>query len=110
MTPPSYETLINEAARMVQSLHALSGTFQRVAEKLISTLQNGGKILTCGNGGSAAEAMHMAEELSGRYHAERPALPGLALCADGTALTCIGNDYGYTAKFLVFLRQAGLRG
>lgn len=99
MTPPSYETLIDEAARMVQSLHALSGTFQRVAEKLISTLQNGGKILTCGNGGSAAEAMHMAEELSGRYHAERPALPGLAFCADGTALTCIGNDYGFERIF-----------
>ena len=63
MAPPSYETLIDEAARMVQSLHALSGTFQRVAEKLISTLQNGGKILTCGNGGSAPEGSETQEAL-----------------------------------------------
>jgi len=64
--------------------------------------QGGGKVLTAGNGGSAAEAMHLAEELSGRYKQDRRALPGLALCADGTALTCIGNDFGFNR---IFARQ-----
>lgn len=102
MGAPSYETIIDEASRMVEVLRGLSDSFRSVSRLLIDTLQNGGKVLTAGNGGSAAEAMHMAEELSGRYHADRKALPGLALCADGTALTCIGNDYGFDR---IFARQ-----
>jgi D-sedoheptulose 7-phosphate isomerase len=79
-------------AKDVRALDAMAGL-------LVATLERGGAVLTAGNGGSAAEAMHMAEELSGRYKSNRRALPGVALCADGTALTCIANDFGYESVF-----------
>jgi D-sedoheptulose 7-phosphate isomerase len=75
------------------------GVVAEMAEAAVLALRQGNKILTAGNGGSAADAMHMAEELIGRYRSNRAPLPALALCADGTALTCIGNDYGYDAVF-----------
>ncbi len=59
----------------------------------------GGKLLTIGNGGSAADAMHLAEELVGRYKNNRRAFPAIALVADGTTLTCIGNDFGFDHIF-----------
>ncbi|MDR2463676.1 MAG: SIS domain-containing protein [Verrucomicrobiales bacterium] len=61
--------------------------------------QRGNKILTCGNGGSAADALHMAEEFIGRYRGSRRSLPAISLAADVTALTCIANDWGYDAVF-----------
>ncbi|MFD1733210.1 D-sedoheptulose 7-phosphate isomerase [Deinococcus malanensis] len=69
----------------------------------MSALQGGGKLLTCGNGGSAADAQHFAAELTGRYRRERRALPAIALTTDSSALTCIGNDYAFEE---VFARQA----
>ena len=68
----------------------------------VETLSNGKKILLCGNGGSAADAQHIAAELTGRYKIERKALPAIALTTDTSALTAIGNDYGYD---VVFSRQ-----
>jgi len=68
------------------------------------TINNGGKILLCGNGGSAADAQHIAAELSGRYKTERRGLPGIALTTDTSVLTAVGNDYGYDR---VFDRQVG---
>jgi D-sedoheptulose 7-phosphate isomerase len=72
------------------------------ARIVISTLQNGGKVLICGNGGSAADAQHLATEFSGRYEKERRALPAVALTTDTSALTAIANDYGFEQ---VFARQ-----
>ncbi len=69
---------------------------------LVECLAGGGKILSCGNGGSGADALHLAQELLGRYRAARVALPALCLNADATTLTCIGNDYGFDE---VFARQ-----
>ena len=70
------------------------------ASKLaVETLRNGNKILLCGNGGSAADAQHIAAELTGRYKTERRGLPGIALTTDTSALTAIGNDYGYDRVF-----------
>lgn len=63
------------------------------------TINNGGKILLCGNGGSAADAQHIAAELSGRYKKERRGLPGIALTTDTSVLTAVGNDYGYDRVF-----------
>jgi D-sedoheptulose 7-phosphate isomerase len=63
------------------------------------TINKGGKILLCGNGGSAADAQHIAAELSGRYKLERRGLPGIALTTDTSVLTAIGNDYGYERVF-----------
>jgi len=62
-------------------------------------LKVGGKLLTCGNGGSATDAMHLAEELTGRYKEDRRALAAICLNADPSALTCIGNDFGFGALF-----------
>ena len=66
---------------------------------VVRALRAGGKVMTAGNGGSAAEALHMAEELIGRFRGNRRSLPGVALVADTTALTCIANDFGYDAVF-----------
>jgi D-sedoheptulose 7-phosphate isomerase len=69
---------------------------------MLATLRRGGRLLICGNGGSAAEAAHFATELVGRYAKNRRSLPAIALSADGSLLSCIGNDYGYEQ---VFARQ-----
>lgn len=63
------------------------------------TINSGHKILFCGNGGSAADAQHLAAELSGRYKIERRGLPGIALTTDTSVLTAVGNDYGYDRVF-----------
>jgi D-sedoheptulose 7-phosphate isomerase len=75
---------------------------EEVAEILVDTIQNGNKIILFGNGGSAADAQHIAAELSGRYKKERRGLPALALTTDTSALTAISNDYGFD---YVFSRQ-----
>jgi D-sedoheptulose 7-phosphate isomerase len=69
------------------------------AEDMAERLRRGARILVCGNGGSAADAQHLAAELSGRYVKERRALAGLALTTDTSALTAIGNDYGFDQIF-----------
>jgi D-sedoheptulose 7-phosphate isomerase len=73
-----------------------------VIEAVGRAIAGGGKVVTCGNGGSAAEALHLAEELVGRYRSNRPAIPAICLNADPTALTCIANDFGFDE---VFARQ-----
>jgi D-sedoheptulose 7-phosphate isomerase len=79
---------------------------QRAGEMLCNTLSSGKKILICGNGGSAADAQHIAAELVGRYEKERQSWPALALTTDTSALTALSNDFGYEE---VFSRQvAGL--
>ena len=79
---------------------------QRAGEILCDTLQSGKKILICGNGGSAADAQHIAAELVGRYEAHRRSWPAIALTTDTSALTALSNDFGYEE---VFSRQvAGL--
>lgn len=78
---------------------AFEPTLQAIADAVFQAFQNGNKILTCGNGGSAAEAAHLAEEFTGRFWRERQSLPGLCLSVDGTVLTCIINDYGQDEMF-----------
>lgn len=93
---------IEASAETVRSLLGNLGAIEAACELLVVCLRQGGKVLTAGNGGSAAEALHMAEELVGRFRGDRLSLAGLALVADTTALTCIANDYGYD---YVFSRQ-----
>lgn len=76
--------------------------FDAAAEMMVETINRGGKILLCGNGGSAADAQHIAAEFVGRYEGERRALAAIALTTDTSALTAISNDYGYED---VFARQ-----
>lgn len=72
---------------------------EKAGELAVSTLQSGNKIILFGNGGSAADAQHIAAELTGRYKTERQGLPAIALTTDTSALTAIGNDYGFDRIF-----------
>ncbi|CAM3350804.1 D-sedoheptulose 7-phosphate isomerase [Helicobacter labetoulli] len=83
-------------------IFALTQEVEKVAKILTTAIQNGNKILICGNGGSAADAQHFAAELTGRYKKERKGLSAIALSVDTSALTAIGNDYGFE---FVFSRQ-----
>ena len=74
----------------------------KVSERLVDTITNGNKVLLFGNGGSAADAQHIAAEFVGRFAFDRPALPALALSVNTSCVTAIGNDYGFD---LVFSRQ-----
>jgi D-sedoheptulose 7-phosphate isomerase len=101
----SFEASLAQTVRTFESLTAIRPEIDRAGELILSTLRSGRKLLICGNGGSAAEAMHFATELTGRYFKDRRALPAIAL-TEGSLVTCIGNDYGFDA---VFSRQiAGL--
>ena len=110
MTPPSFETSLAELRRVLDACRPLAAAVEAAGQAIIASILNGGKLLTCGNGGSAADALHLAEELVGRYHVERRALPGLCLNADPTALTCICNDYGYEQVFARGVQALGRRG
>lgn len=90
---------IEESARTVGALVDQVPALQAICSLVVASLKSGNKILTAGNGGSAAEAMHMAEEFLGRFRNNRRSLPALALVADGTTLTCISNDFGYDQVF-----------
>ena len=81
------------------TLEYISDPLEIAAKLCIDSLQSGGKILIFGNGGSAADAQHIAAELVGRYKVERKGLPAIALTTDTSALTSIGNDYGYNYVF-----------
>lgn len=76
----------------------------------VESIQQGGKILFAGNGGSASDAQHLAAELVGRYKSDRPSIAGLALTTDTSALTAIGNDYGYEEVFSRQLEGLGREG
>jgi D-sedoheptulose 7-phosphate isomerase len=80
------------------------------AETLIACLEGGGTVYFCGNGGSAADAQHLAAELAGRYLVERPALAAMALTTNSSALTAIGNDYGFGEVFARQLEGLGMPG
>ena len=89
---------------------ALAAPIARGIELMAGALKAGGKILSCGNGGSAADAQHFAAELVNRFERERPPLAGLALTTDSSTLTSIGNDYSYEQVFEKQLRALGRRG
>lgn len=101
---------IEEARETLKSVEAQLPQLEVVAQAVVECLRNGGKVLTCGNGGSAAEAQHFAEELVGRYKADRRSLPAVSLVADGTLLTCILNDYGADELFARQVDSLGCEG
>ncbi|HVA32913.1 MAG TPA: SIS domain-containing protein [Candidatus Baltobacteraceae bacterium] len=96
-----FEVLIAERRGVLDAPH-YRGEVEQIAAALVAALRAGKKVLWCGNGGSAAEAQHMAAELSGRFLRERPGLYSEALSVNSSTLTCIGNDYGYD---YIFSRQ-----
>ena len=101
----------DDSARLkVDAAKLLSAPIARGIELMAASLKAGGKILACGNGGSAADAQHFAAELVNRFERERPPLAGLALTTDSSALTSIGNDYSFEQVFEKQLRALGRRG
>jgi len=93
------ENEFNEHIKVANSIHCLTDAVAISAQLCIDCLKSGGKILLFGNGGSAADAQHIAAELVGRYKVERKSLPAIALTTDTSALTAISNDYGYIHVF-----------
>jgi D-sedoheptulose 7-phosphate isomerase len=81
------------------AIEELAMPISEAIEQMVNCLTNGGKILACGNGGSAADCQHFAAELVGRFERERPGLAAIALTTDSSALTAIGNDYSYNEVF-----------
>ncbi|MBC7803273.1 MAG: phosphoheptose isomerase [Candidatus Parcubacteria bacterium] len=88
----------------------LAGPIARGVELMVASLRAGGKILACGNGGSAADAQHFAAELVNRFERERPPLASIALTTDSSTLTSIANDYSYEQVFEKQLRALGRKG
>jgi D-sedoheptulose 7-phosphate isomerase len=76
---------------------------------ITESLKNGGKVISCGNGGSMCDAMHFAEELTGRFRENRKALPAIAI-SDPSHLTCVANDYGFDKVFSRFVEAVGKKG
>ena len=93
-----------------QAAQVLAEPTAQAAELLFNTLANDGKFLICGNGGSAADAQHFAAEMTGRFEKERMELAAIALTTDTSALTAIGNDYGFDHIFSKQVRALGRKG
>ena len=98
-TSQSIRRSIEHSAQVIAALADQADTLAQIADAVVAALASGGQVLTAGHGGSAADALHMAEELVGRFDGPRKPLPAVALVADSTAMTCIANDFGYDAVF-----------
>jgi len=83
---------------------------ERAGERMVATLLEGGKILACGNGGSAGDSQHFSSELLNRFERERPSLPAIALTTDSSTITSIANDYSYNEVFSKQVRALGQAG
>jgi len=102
-TSENVRTLFDESIKTKQAARdLLADDIARAIDIAVKTLQAGQKILSCGNGGSAADAQHFSAELVCRFERERPGLPAIALTTDSSALTAISNDYSYKE---IFARQ-----
>ena len=93
------KSTLEEHRQVVEKMAALEGEIASAGELCGNALAQGQRIYLCGNGGSAADAQHIAAELIGRFFHDRRALPAIALTTDTSALTAIGNDYGYDEVF-----------
>ena len=99
---------LNDSARVKQALAEREvDRIIEMADRIISCVRQGGKVLFCGNGGSAADAQHLAAEMVGRFGRDRPPLAAVALTTDTSVLTCLSNDYGFED---VFSRQVAAHG
>jgi D-sedoheptulose 7-phosphate isomerase len=98
--PPNlFAANLAEHLQLFQHLVSIEADVMRAGTLIADTLRAHGKLLSCGNGGSAADAQHIASELTGRFIHERKPLAGIALTTDSSALTCIGNDYSFDDIF-----------
>lgn len=113
---PMYQDLIrSELTEAADVLHKFLSDEHNLAQieaaaKLIAdSFKQGGKVLSCGNGGSHCDAMHFAEELTGRYRENRPGYPGIAI-SDPSHLSCVSNDFGYDFVFSRYVEAVGADG
>jgi D-sedoheptulose 7-phosphate isomerase len=105
-------TELNEAADTLNKFisdPANIESIQRAAVLLADSFKAGGKVISCGNGGSHCDAMHFAEELTGRYRENRPGYPAIAI-SDVSHISCVGNDFGYEYIFSRYLEAVGQKG
>ena len=112
MTLGVIKNTLNEALQALQALVGNETTLQRIEAAgalLADTFAAGGRAYSCGNGGSMCDAMHFAEELTGRFRDDRPGYAALAI-SDPSHLSCVGNDYGYEQVFARFIEAHGRRG
>ncbi len=105
-----FAEVLSEHERMIAALSPLGPRVGEAASMLTAALRAGGQVLVCGNGGSAADAQHVAAEFSGRFLKERRPWPAQALTANTSALTAIGNDYGFDEVFARQVRAFGRDG
>ena len=101
-----------EAATVLTQFLADDANFQKIeaaGKLMVEAIQLDRKIISCGNGGSMCDAMHFAEELSGRYRDNRRALPALSI-SDPSHISCVGNDYGYAHVFSRYIEAVGQKG
>lgn len=100
-----------EAAAILQKFNT-EENFQKIAKAgqiMVDAVNNNRKIISCGNGGSMCDAMHFAEELTGRYRNDRPAIPAISI-SDPSHISCVGNDYGYEFVFSRYVEAVGQKG
>ena len=104
------ENFSESAHLKLQAMDALAGPIAAAAERMVQCLKTDGKIMSCGNGGSAADSQHFTAELVNRFERERPALAAIALTTDSSTLTSIANDYDYDQVFSKQVRALGHAG
>ena len=107
-----FESDFNEAYDVLSRFIADSVNFEKLENAgniMVTAIKNGNKILSCGNGGSMCDAMHFAEELSGRFRDDRRALPAIAI-SDAAHLSCVANDYGFNSVFSRYVEALGQKG
>lgn len=108
----SIKSHFEEAQKVLADFLADESNLERIQQAcslMTNSLRGGGKIISCGNGGSMSDAMHFAEELSGRYRNDRPALAAVSI-SDPSHITCVGNDYGFEEIFSRYIEALGQEG
>ncbi len=108
----SFQQEFIEAQHVIESFNKVSSNFEKLEKAgkyMVQSLKGGGKIISCGNGGSMCDAMHFAEELTGKYRNERPSIAAISI-SDPSHLSCVANDYGYEFVFSRFIESMGNRG
>ena len=90
---------LDSAIAVINELYGVTENIETITSIVIDCFASGGTLMVAGNGGSAAQAIHLCEELTGRYRDTRPALPAICLCCDAAAMSCIANDFGWEEVF-----------
>ena len=99
------QDVLNEFVSQSENIEAI----EKAAKLMVEAIQNGGKIISCGNGGSMTDAMHFAEELTGRFRENRPALPAISI-SDPSHISCVANDFSFDEIFSRYVEAVGQQG